>query len=182
MEEKNTHNNEENKTTWCDKIQSTVRKAINNFGTMLVKLTEEEPEQDYQKPEAGCPAYHEWHNQQADGINPVGHNDDLDKIDDDGNADEHPDEFQADKENAPVQADASGMNYKLVRNTAKLVAEYDRIAEESTDKAVKLLYQDAATKLIENLILSGCTGINPQEDEPFDFNRHVAQPFSLAIN
>lgn len=81
-----------------------------------------------------------------------------------------------------IDVDSSLSSIKLVRNAANLINEYDRQATEAEDNGFRTLYNDAANRLIENLILAGCTGINPQEDDLFDFNRHATRPFSLPSN
>ena len=81
-----------------------------------------------------------------------------------------------------IDVDSSLSSIKLVRNAANLINEYDRQATEAEDNVFRTLYNDAANRLIENLILAGCTGINPQEDDLFDFNRHATRPFSLPSN
>lgn len=81
-----------------------------------------------------------------------------------------------------TDVDSSLSSIKLVHNAANLINEYDRQATEAEDNGFRTLYNDAANRLIENLILAGCTGINPQEDELFDFNRHATRPFSLPSN
>lgn len=89
----------------------------------------------------------------------------------------------SDTDNTPAtDIDSSLSSIKLVHNAANLINEYDRQATEAEDNSFRTLYNDAANRLIENLILAGCTGINPQEDEPFDFNRHATRPFSLPNN
>ena len=89
----------------------------------------------------------------------------------------------SDADNTPAtDVDSSLSSIKLVHNAANLINEYDRQATEAEDNGFRTLYNDAANRLIENLILAGCTGINPQEDEPFDFNRHATRPFSLPSN
>lgn len=89
----------------------------------------------------------------------------------------------SDADNTPAtDIDSSLSSIKLVHNAANLINEYDRKATEAEDNGLRTLYNDAANRLIENLILAGCTGINPQEDEPFDFNRHATRPFSLPSN
>lgn len=81
-----------------------------------------------------------------------------------------------------IDVDSSLSSIKLVRNAANLINEYDRQATEAEDNGFRTLYNDAANRLIENLILAGCTGIYPQEDDLFDFNRHATRPFSLPCN
>ena len=89
----------------------------------------------------------------------------------------------SDADNTPAtDVDSSLSSIKLVHNAANLINEYDRQATEAEDNGFRTLYNDAANRLIENLILAGCTGINPQEDETFDFNRHATRPFSLPSN
>ena len=89
----------------------------------------------------------------------------------------------SDADNTPAtDVDSSLSSIKLVHNAANLINEYDRQATEAEDNGFRTLYNDAANRLIENLILAGCSGINPQEDEPFDFNRHATRPFSLPSN
>lgn len=182
MEEKDMHKNEKSGIAWWDKILSTTQKAIYSLGTKLVKFAEEEPGSNVQKTEAEYFSYVDYPNGPAEGINQVGNNDNLDKVEDEANIDEQQNDSQFKKGTEPVQTDISALDYKLARNTARLIGEYDRLAADFTDEVRKIMYNDAATKLVENLILSGCTGINPQEDEPFDFKRHISQPFSLAID
>ena len=89
----------------------------------------------------------------------------------------------SDADNSPATDVGSSLSsIKLVHNAANLINEYDRQATEAEDNGFRTLYNDAANRLIENLILAGCTGINPQEDETFDFNRHATRPFSLPSN
>ena len=91
--------------------------------------------------------------------------------------------FMSDADNTlAIDVDSSLSSIKLVHNAANLINEYDRQATEAEDNSFRTLYNDAANRLIENLILAGCTGINPQEDETFDFNRHATRPFSLPSN
>lgn len=85
-------------------------------------------------------------------------------------------------ETTAMDVDSPLSSIKLVRNAANLINEYDRLAVEAENDSIRMLYNDAATRLIENLIMSGCTSINPQEDDPFDFNRHATRPFSLPNN
>lgn len=66
--------------------------------------------------------------------------------------------------------------YKLLHKTAELINYYDMCAENSADDVSRALYNDASNKIIENLILSGCSAINPQEDEKFDFIYHTTRP------
>ena len=89
----------------------------------------------------------------------------------------------SDADNTPAtDVDSSLSSIKLVHNAANLINEYDRQATEAEDNGFRTLYNDAANRLIENLVLAGCTSINPQEDETFDFNRHATRPFSLPNN
>lgn len=101
-----------------------------------------------------------------------------------GQAELHPegDEAKLNDTSSKPDVETSLSSKGVVCNTANLINEYDRLAAETVEENFRALYDETATKLIENLILAGCTSINPQEDEPFDFNRHATRPFSFPTN
>ncbi len=75
----------------------------------------------------------------------------------------------------------SNENYSsFVKKTLDIIRECDRTAAESSDNTVKSLNNDFANKLIENLILSGLTAINPSEGAQFDNACHTTRPFSIV--
>ena len=190
------------KESW-QKVMLLCGKQLIKAGTnILAKIGEEEPQKDL--PEEGvAPTY------QVD--NPTGYQEELQPVGN-ANYPDAEDEFidspietpneekkaepenkdasesdgspsMSDADNTPAtDVDSSLSSIKLVHNAANLINEYDRQATEAEDNGFRTLYNDAANRLIENLILAGCTGINPQEDETFDFNRHATRPFSLPSN
>lgn len=68
---------------------------------------------------------------------------------------------------------------KLLATTIDTIKYYDQIAEQMQNQDAKTLLNDVCTKLIENLVLSGCTPIN----EPtgiFDMMKHKVVPFQIV--
>ena len=96
-------------------------------------------------------------------------------------------EVTTDKDDTEIRqgekkADEIVSGYKLVHKAVELIKEYDRCSDEALNDTAKILYNDAANKMIENLILSGCTPVNPQENESFDFSYHTTKPVSFPID
>lgn len=172
----NNFNNKHQETprTMMKQLEAFLKKQMVKLGNVLVKLGKDESPQYLQETSAvsadtgivvgGCSE-----------LQPVGNDNDLRE-----KSDNIPSYDVPSMSSTNVDPSISGK--KFVRNASDLIKEYDRHAAETNDKGIRLLYSDAATKMIENLILSGCTCINPQENEPFDFNRHVSHPFSLSTD
>lgn len=70
--------------------------------------------------------------------------------------------------------------YKLIHKTIDLINYYDRCAENSGDDIPHAIYNDASNKIIENLILSGCSAINPKENEKYNFIYHTTRPITIS--
>lgn len=85
----------------------------------------------------------------------------------------------ADEINVPVpEAETNLSADKLADYTVNLIFELDRRGSEAEEQT-KYVYEDLSYKLIENLILSGCRPINPQEGEIFESEYHMTVPFSF---
>ncbi len=81
---------------------------------------------------------------------------------------------------APEPKEESSLSGKeLLKRSVELINLFDRQASETEDESLSQTYKDAASQIIENLILSGCTCINPQEDESFNFDCHTTNPISF---
>ena len=68
---------------------------------------------------------------------------------------------------------------KLLATTIETIKYYDQIAEQVQNQDAKTLLNDVCAKLIENLVMSGCTPIN----EPtgiFDMTKHKTTPFQIV--
>ena len=189
------------KESW-QKVMLLCGKQLIKAGTnILAKIGEEEPQNDL--PEDVAPTYqvsipteHQGELRPVGNVNYPGAEDEFidspietpneEKKAEPGNKDASESDgspSMSDADNTPAtDVDSSLSSIKLVHNAANLINEYDRQATEAEDNGFRTLYNDAANRLIENLILAGCTGINPQEDETFDFNRHATRPFSLPSN
>lgn len=68
---------------------------------------------------------------------------------------------------------------KLLSLTVDNIKYYDRMADQVTDPDVKGCLEDFCRKLIESLILSGCTAIDVEEGT-FDMTRHRVVPFQMV--
>lgn len=189
------------KESW-QKIMLLCGKQLIKAGTnILAKIGEEEPQKNLTE-EVVTPTYQaDIPTDQQEGLQPVGNasypvaedefiDSPIDTPNEEKAEPENKDASESDgspsmsdADNTPAtDVDSSLSSVKLVHNAANLINEYDRQATEAEDNGFRTLYNDAANRLIENLILAGCSGINPQEDEPFDFNRHATRPFSLPSN
>lgn len=78
----------------------------------------------------------------------------------------------------PIQSSMSPI--KCAKEIADLIKEYDRRAAQTEDAMQKSIYEEMTMRLTESLVLAGCTPINPQEDDIFDFGCHETRPFMLA--
>lgn len=189
------------KESW-QKIMLLCGKQLIKAGTnILAKIGEEEPQKNLTE-EVVTPTYQaDIPTEQQEGLQPVGNasypvaedefiDSPIDTPNEEKTEPENKDASESDgspsmsdADNTPAtDVDSSLSSVKLVHNAANLINEYDRQATDAEDNGFRTLYNDAANRLIENLILAGCTGINPQEDETFDFNRHATRPFSLPSN
>lgn len=68
---------------------------------------------------------------------------------------------------------------KLLATTVDTIKYYDQIAEQVQNQDAKTLLNDVCAKLIENLVMSGCTPIN----EPtgiFDMTKHKTASFQIV--
>lgn len=78
------------------------------------------------------------------------------------------------------QNNASGANFdKLLANTIDMIKYYDQVAEQIQNQDIRTMLDDVCRKLIENLILSGCTPI----DEPtgiYNMIKHKVKPFQIV--
>lgn len=190
------------KESW-QKIMLLCGKQLIKAGTnILAKIGEEEPQKNLTEEVVAPTCQADIPTEYQEGLQPVGNasypvaedefidspietpneekkaeSENTDASESDGSS------FMSDADNTlAIDVDSSLSSIKLVHNAANLINEYDRQATEAEDNSFRTLYNDAANRLIENLILAGCTGINPQEDETFDFNRHATRPFSLPSN
>lgn len=189
------------KESW-QKIMLLCGKQLIKAGTnILAKIGEEEPQKDLTEEvvaptyQADIPTELQTELQPVGNVNYPGAEDEfidspIDTPNEEKAESENKDASESDgspsmsdADNTPAtDVDSSLSSIKLVHNAANLINEYDRQATEAEDNGFRTLYNDAANRLIENLILAGCTGINPQEDETFDFNRHATRPFSIPSN
>ena len=190
------------KESW-QKIMLLCGKQLIKAGTnILAKIGEEEPQKNLTEEVVAPTCQADIPTEYQEGLQPVGNasypvaedefidspietpneekkaeSENTDASESDGSS------FMSDADNTlAIDVDSSLSSIKLVHNAANLINEYDRQATEAEDNSFRTLYNDAANRLIENLILAGCTGINPQEQESFDFNRHATRPFSLPSN
>lgn len=175
MEERiNKEQHEECKISIVDTAIKFVKSWASKFGNALVKFGEGDPTMP-PSPVTGTPYPVINTNTPCSdmevGIQPVGRKDDL--------IDKNPIDDISEQQDTKKKIASL---YKFVDNSAKLINEYDRYANEVQDENIKILYRDSANKIIENMILSGCTSINPQEDEPFDFSYHTTEPVSVPEN
>ena len=68
---------------------------------------------------------------------------------------------------------------KLLATTIDTIKYYDQIAEQVQNQDAKTLLNDVCAKLIENLILSGCTPINKPTGK-YDMMKHKIIPFQIV--
>lgn len=68
---------------------------------------------------------------------------------------------------------------KLLSKTIDTIKYYDQLAAQIANPDVKACLDDFNRKLIENLILSGCTPIDTSEGV-FDMTRHRVVPFQMV--
>ena len=85
------------------------------------------------------------------------------------------------KEANPNAAESGKQFEKLLSNTVSTIKYYDAMAAQVEQSDVKMVLEDVSRKLIENLILSGCTPIDSQEGE-FDMTRHRVIPFQMVAD
>ena len=68
---------------------------------------------------------------------------------------------------------------KLLSQTVDCIKYYDQLALQIEESDLKSCLEDFCRKLIENLILSGCTPIDTSEGV-FDMTRHRVVPFQMV--
>lgn len=68
---------------------------------------------------------------------------------------------------------------KLLSQTVNCIKYYDQLALQIEDSDIRSCLEDFCRKMIENLILSGCTPIDTSEGV-FDMTRHRVVPFQMV--
>lgn len=86
---------------------------------------------------------------------------------------------QENEENADEPTEGDKRFEKLLSNTLDTIKYYDQLAAQVENPELRSCLEDFCRKLIENLILSGCTAIDAQEGA-FDMTRHRVVPFQMV--
>lgn len=174
--ENNEHNKQSNnsKPKELHIIKRYLKTSILRIGNFLVKIGETDSNDENRCSDGSCNTpfdYHTIPNEYKSGIQTVGKDSDFEK--DSPSCESLAKEDSNDSLSHSIE-NVSG--YKLLHKTAELINYYDMCAENSADDVSRALYNDASNKIIENLILSGCSAINPQENEKYDFIYHTSRP------
>ncbi|MBR4918297.1 MAG: hypothetical protein IKZ52_03665 [Bacteroidales bacterium] len=86
---------------------------------------------------------------------------------------------QDNEENAYTSTEGDKRFEKLLSNTLDTIKYYDQLVAQVENPDVRSCLEDFCRKLIENLILSGCTPIDTSEGV-FDMTRHRVVPFQMV--
>lgn len=154
---------------WVHKLGTFFGKTLVKVGnTLLAKMGEDEQQAPSPIAEV-VPVYQPDIPDQAPALHPVG-------TDDDPAPTPNPENSPAP---TPPEEEPSLSSHELLKRSVELINQFDRQASETEVESLSQTYKDAASQIIENLILSGCTSINPQENEPFNFDCHTTNPISF---
>lgn len=159
------------KNWWHKAVVICGRTLVKAGNTLLAKMGEDEQQAPSPIAEV-VPVYQPAVSDQAPALHPVG-------PDHDPAPAPNPENSPAP---APPEEEPSLSSHELLKRSVELINQFDRAACETEDENRSQAYRDASSQLIENLILSGCTSINPQEDEPFNFDCHTTNPISFPID
>lgn len=149
-------------------ISKILRTIALKVGSILIKLGDLDPTNEYKNDfSTDMSPIVNTTIVKNEGIHTIGHESDVDK------------DFTTDNStNNHGQISA----YILVHKAKDLINDYDRCAEDSENDTLRALYNDASNKIIENLILSGCTAINPEENDLYDFAYHITRPIMISTD
>jgi len=88
---------------------------------------------------------------------------------------------QKDEEIATAHIETDRRFEKMLSLTAETIKYYDQMAAMVDNPDVALVLDDFSKKMIENMILAGCTPINGEEGV-FDMTRHRVVPFQMIAD